>query len=138
MNVSEGASLLLYTLETESGSISIDKIVIGKIITETVDKFHGKVLISNHKGKVSGFVSKFGGIDEVNNMEINFGKNGLDIRLYIVIRFGTSINMVTEHLIQNIKKDIEEYIAIEANSVAVVVSGMFSKQVVRRNIEVRG
>lgn len=129
---------MLYKLENDSGSISIDKAVIGKIITETVDKFNGKVLISNHKGKISGFVSKFGVNDEVSNIEINFVKNGLDIRLYIVIRFGTSINMVTEHLIQNVKKNIEEYTTIEANSIAVVVTGMFSKQVVRRNIEVKG
>lgn len=129
---------MLYKQETENGSISIDKAVIGKIITEIVDKLHGKVLVSNHKGKISGFVSKLGVIDEINNMEINLGKKGLDIKLYIVIRFGTSINMITDHLIQNIKRDIEEYTSIEANSIAVVVTGMFSKQVVRRNIEVRG
>lgn len=129
---------MLFRLETEIGSISLDRSVIVKIITDTVDKFNGKVLISNHKGKVSGFVSKLGVNEEGNNMEINYGEKGLDIRLYIIIRFGTSIRMVTEHLIQNIKKNIEEYTTIEANSIAVVVSGMFSKQIVRRNIEVRG
>jgi len=138
MNISKGANELLYKLETENGSISIDKAVIGKIITDTVDLFNGKVLISNHKGKVSSFVSKLGVNDDVNNIEINMGKNGLDIRLYVVIRFGTSISMVTEHLIQSIKENIELITNLEANSIAVVVSGMFSKHFVRRNIEVRG
>lgn len=129
---------MLYKLETKDGIISIDKAVIGRIVTEAVNQFEGRVMISNHKGKVSGLVAKIGGIDDVNNMEINLGNNGLDIRFFIVIRFGTSINRVTELLIENIKKNIEDFTGVEANSIAVVVTGMVSKHVVRRNIEVRG
>ncbi len=129
---------MLYRLETKEGTISIDKTVIGKIIAEAVEQFNGKVLISNHRGKVSGFVAKIGGIDDVSSMEINSGDNGLDIRFYILIRFGTSINRVTEHLIATIKKNTEEFTSLEVNSIAVVVAGMISKQTVRRNIEVRG
>jgi|GEM_PF-428614 Uncharacterized protein conserved in bacteria len=135
---SKGADDLLYKLETQEGSISIDKAVIGNIIAESVQQFNGKVLISNHKGRVSGFVAKIGGIEDVNYMEINMGKNGLDIRFFIVIRFGTSINKVTEQLIYHIKKNVEEFTGLEANSIAVVVTGMISKQVVRRNIEIKG
>ena len=129
---------MLYRLDTDEGCISIDKSVIGTIVTKAVRQFNGKVLISNHKGKVSGFVAKIGGIEDVNHMEIAMGKNGLDIRVFIVIRFGTSINKVTEQLIQMIKKNTEEITGIEANSIAIVVTGMISKQVVRRNIEVKG
>lgn len=129
---------MLFKLEAKEGMISIDKAVVGKIIAEAVDEFNGKVLISNHKGKVSGFVAKMSGMDDTGSMEINSGKNGLDIRFYILIRFGTSINRVTEHLIGTIKKNTEEFTGLEVNSIAVVVSGMISKQTVRRNIEVRG
>lgn len=130
---------MLYRLETMSGAISIDKAVIGKIIAESVGQFKGKVLISNHKGKVvSGFAAKLGVMDDISYMEIILGKNGLDIRFYILIRFGTSINKVTEQLIRTIKENTEEITGLEVNSIAVVVTGMVSKQTVRRNIEVRG
>jgi uncharacterized alkaline shock family protein YloU len=130
---------LLYRLETMDGIISIDKTVVGKIIAEAVAEFRGKVLISNHKGKaLSGLAAKIGVTDDVSSMEINLGKNGLDIRFYILIRFGTSINHVTEQLIETIKKNTEEITGLEVNSIAVVVTGMVSKQTVRRNIEVRG
>ena len=139
MNNSRGASMLLYKLDTMDGAILIDKTVVGKIIAEAVGQFNGKVLISNHKGKVvSGFVAKFGVMDDVSSMEINLGTNGLDIRFFILIRFGTSINRVTEQLIETIKKNTEEITGLEVNSIAVVVTGIVSKQMVRRNIEVRG
>lgn len=139
MNSSKGARLLLYRLETAAGTISIEKTVIGKIIAEAVAKFNGKVLISNHKGKaISGFAARIGMMDDISSMEIVLGKTGLDIRFYILIRFGTSINRVTEQLIETIKYNTEEITGIEVNSIALVVTGMISKQTVRRNIEVRG
>ncbi|HYH03115.1 MAG TPA: Asp23/Gls24 family envelope stress response protein [Bacillota bacterium] len=130
---------MLYRLETMDGAISIDKVVIGKIIAEAVGQFKGKVFISNHKGKVvSGFAAKIGVMDDMSYMEISLGKNGLDIRFFILIRFGTSINKVTEQLIETIKTNTEKITGLEVNSIAVVVTGMVSKQTVRRNIEVRG
>lgn len=139
MNSSKGARLLLYRLETMDGTISIDKAVVGRIIAEAIGQFNGKVLISTHKGKaMSSFAAKIGVMDDISSMEINIGKNGLDIRFYILIRFGTSINRVTEQLIETIKKNTEEFTGFEVNSIAVVVTGMISKHTVRRNIEVRG
>lgn len=129
---------MLYKLETKEGSISIDKAVIGKIILQAVEQFKGKVLISNHKGKVSGITVKFGGTDDINYMDITLGSKGLDIRFYIVIRFGTSINKVTEQLIQTIKRDVEEFTGLEANSIAIVITGMVSRQLSKRNIVVKG
>lgn len=129
---------MLYKVEAKDGSISIDKNVVGRIIANAVDQFKGKVLISNHRGRVAGFAAKLGVTDDISFMEINPGKNGLDIRFYILIRFGTSINRVTEQLISAVKKNTEEITGLEVNSIAVVVTGMVSKQTARRNIEVRG
>ena len=71
-------------------------------------------------------------------IDVNLAKTGLDIRIYIAIRFGTSISMVTENLIEDIKYNIEKITSLEANSIAIVVTGMISKHMTRRNIEIRG
>jgi uncharacterized alkaline shock family protein YloU len=129
---------LLFRIETAEGTISVQKPVVGKIIADAAGAFHGKVLLSNHRGKViSGLAARLGR-DDISFMEINYGKGGLDIRFYILIRFGTSINRVTEQLIETIKKNAEAITGIEVGSVAVVVKGMVSKQTARRNIEVKG
>lgn len=129
---------MLYRVETEDGSIGITRAVIARIVTEAVEQFHGKVWISNAKGKVLGVGRKLVGMDESDFVQIEAGDKGLDIRLNIVIRFGTSIGMVTEQLIEDIKQHIEEFTGIEVNSTAIVVTGLISKQMTRRNIEVRG
>ena len=129
---------MLYKLETSTGSISITKTVIGRIVIQSVEKFRDKVTISNHKGKVPGLVKKISGGDVINNMDITMGENGLDLRIYVVINFGTSIGRITNSLIEEIHTRIKEFTGIETNSVAIVVTGMISKQqMTRRNIEVK-
>ena len=126
----------MITVETEFGTITITKSVIGKIITDVIDEFEGKVIISNHKGKVPGLVSKIGGMDEISNMEINLTEQGLDIRIFVVLRFGTSITRVTNQLVDEIHRRVRKMTAMEPNSVAVVVTGMISKHIAPRHIEV--
>ncbi|QAT42805.1 Asp23/Gls24 family envelope stress response protein [Aminipila luticellarii] len=128
---------MLYKEETENGSITIGKAVIAKIVAETVSQFHGKVLISNYKNKAVTFAAKIGVTEDINNMDITMGEKGLDIKLYIVVKFGTSIGLVTNRLINDIHDKVYEYTSIEPNSVAVVVTGMISKNIAKRNIEVR-
>lgn len=129
---------MLYKVEAKQGSIIINKAVIGKIILEAIGQFKGRIWISNHKGKIVNLKQRWGAPDGTDYMYIAMGKKGLDIRVNIVIRFGTSIGMVTEQLIHDIKYDIERLTGIEANSIAIVVTGLISKQITRRNIEVKG
>lgn len=129
--------MALYNKETYNGNIKIHRAVIGRIIIEAVSKFDGRVKITNHRGKVIRLKEKYGIPDATDYFEIVMKNNGADVRLYIAIRFGISIGLVTEQLINDIKSDIEELTGIEANSIAVIVTGLISKQIVRRNIEVK-
>ncbi|MCQ4637408.1 Asp23/Gls24 family envelope stress response protein [Anaerovorax odorimutans] len=126
----------MFTVETDLGTITVSKNAIGKIVIEAVEQFDGKVIISNHKGKVPGIVSRFGGMDDTSIMEINSGEKGLDLRVFVVLRFGTSITQVTNQLVDDIHEKMKESLGIEPNSVAVVVTGMISKNIARRHIEV--
>lgn len=127
---------MLLTVETDLGNIVVSKAAMGKIITEAVDRFEGKVIISNNKGKVPGFVSKIGGMDDSNTMEINYTEQGLDIRVFVVLRFGTSITQVTNKLVNEIHENVKKMTGMEPSSVAVVVTGMISKKIAPRHIEV--
>ena len=129
---------MLYRFNTEYGEISITKAVITKIIIEAVERFDGKVLISNQRGKiVTGLFSKIGYFDDSSNIEINMGPKGLDVRIFLVLKFGTSIAKVTNQLIEEIQHNIKAFTTAEPNSVAVVVAGTLSQQLTRRYIEVK-
>ena len=128
----------LYKVETRAGSVSITKNVIGKIVIESVKKFKGKVMISNHRGKATDMAPKKEGAGAINTMDINMGAKGLDLRIYVVINFGTSIGAVTDRLIEDIHTRTKELTGIEPNSIAIIVTGLISKdQMTRRNIEVK-
>lgn len=128
---------MFYKVETEYGTISITKTVIAKIITEAVDRLSGKVYICNQKGKIiNNLFSRLGYFDDASNIEINNGPSGLDIRLFIVVRFGTSITNVTNQLIDEIETNIKEFTSIELNSVSIVVAGTMARQIKKRHIEV--
>ncbi|MBN7772572.1 Asp23/Gls24 family envelope stress response protein [Clostridium aminobutyricum] len=128
---------MLYKEENEKGSIIIEKAVIARIIMEVVSQFNGKVFISNYKNKATTFYAKIGVTDEINSMDITMGDQGLDIKIYIVVKFGTSIKMVTNKLITDINNKIIEFTMMKPNSVSVVVTGMISKNIAKRNIEVK-
>ncbi len=69
-------------------------------------------------------------------MEITLSENGLDIRVFVVLRFGTSITQVTNRLADDIHSRIKTMTGMEPNSVAIVVTGMISKNIAPRHIEV--
>ncbi|MDI9493249.1 MAG: Asp23/Gls24 family envelope stress response protein [Bacillota bacterium] len=130
--------MALYLHETEAGTIKIQRAVIGRIVIEAVRKFQGRVLITSRKGKPVRIKHKHGIPYATDYFDISMGEKGLDIRIYIAIRFGTSIGSVTEQLISDIKADIEKLASIAVNSIAINVTCMISKQIARRNIEVKG
>ena len=130
---------MLYKVETSVGSVSITKTAIGSIVIRSAQKFTDNLKISNQKGKVTKLTKKIGGGDAtVNNLDITMSSNGLDIRIYVVMNFGTSIGTITNELIEDVYTKIEKLTGTPPNSVAVIVTGMVAKkQVARRNIEVK-
>ena len=130
---------MLYKVETSVGSVSITKNAIGSIVIRSAQKFTDNIKISNQKGKVAKLTKKIGGGDAtVNNLDITMSNNGLDIRIFVVMNFGTSIGTVTNGLIEEVYTQIEKLTGTPPNSVAVIVTGMVAKkQVARRNIEVK-
>lgn len=126
-----------YSIKTERGNILITKKVIARIVVDAVDKFEGKVFITNQNGKLFGAFSRLGGLDETINMEINFSEKGVDIRLFIVVRFGTSIGMVTTQLMDDIQAGVNRVMGIETNSLTVVLVGTISRTIAMKYMEGR-
>lgn len=126
-----------YSIKTERGNILITKKVIARIVVDAVDKFEGKVFITNQNGKLFGAFSRLGGLDETINMEINFSEKGVDIRLFIVVRFGTSIGMVTTQLMDDIQHAVNRVMGIETNSLSVVLVGTVSRTIAMKYMEGR-
>lgn len=129
----------MITVETDLGTITVAKSVIGNIIKSVIDSFDGKVIISNSKGKITNQLPKLGPKEEYSDVEIELTEEGLlNINIYVILKFGTSIKATTERIITDIRSLIKETIAMDVNEIDVTVTGMMSKHIAPRHIEVKG
>lgn len=126
-----------YTIKTELGNVVITKKVITRIIVDAVEQFEGKVFITNQNGKLFGAFSRLGGLDETSNTEISFSDKGVDIRVFIVVRFGTSIGLVTTQLMDDVQSKVKRVMGVETNSLSVVLVGTISRTIAMKYLEGR-
>lgn len=127
----------IYEEKNEYGNITISDSVIANIIIEEIAKYNGRVLITNSKGKSVSRLYKTMGGSPATNIETVIDENGLlSIKFYIVLKFGMSIKHSTEYIIDDIAKEIELATGKLPKKITVVVSGVLSKRLARRNIEV--
>ena len=128
--------MVSYKEKTEYGIITVKSAVIMQILLEAVEAFRGKAVLSDSKGKPLTLARKIRGVDEEDCIEVRTEEDGLHIRIYIVIRFGASIQRTAAVLIQRIQRGLKMHLGTEAAEVAVVVSGVATTQgITPRKIE---
>lgn len=129
---------MLYKVDTKEGQITLDRYAAAQIVEEQISQFRGKVWITNSKGAIGGFMNRLSGRSDLDDLEISMDKDGIFVRVYLVIRFGVSIRMVSERLLADIRKALEDCTELPVSEVNLVVTGTLSKHIARRNIEIRG
>jgi len=129
----------LITVDTELGTIKVAKSVIGNIIVDVIDSFDGKVILSNSKGKVPKQLAyKLGQKDESSEISMELTEAGLNIGVFVVLKFGTSIQETTNKMISDIRNNIKNMTGMEINDLTITVTGVLSKKLAPRHIEVKG
>lgn len=121
----------MYQIKNKMGTVSLNKNIIGHIVIEAISEFPNKVFLCNQKGKMLSHDPR-----NTSMMDIVFDEEHFTVKLYILLRFGTSIKTVTNKIIDNIYEDIQSTLGMCPRKVTIVVAGIVSKQIVKRNIEV--
>ncbi|MDO4393712.1 MAG: Asp23/Gls24 family envelope stress response protein [Bacillota bacterium] len=138
----------MFNIETAEGNITYGDNIVKTIVTRGVESLGDKAFLYNYSKKLPGFVPGF-------TLKVNFNKlnmssatlsnaikikydeeDGLYIRVYLIVKFGASINYITESLIDYIYEYTEKIMSIRPKKVSVSVTGVVSKNLVRRDIEV--
>lgn len=129
----------MITITTDMGKITLGKSVIGTLVMDVIESFDGKVILSDAKGRVHKLAYKLKTMDQADNIEIEQTEDGIDLRVFIILKFGTSIKTTTEKLIADIRSKVTEASGINIGTLSVVVTGMFTtNKVAPRHIEVTG
>lgn len=131
----------MFDVETKLGNIHFSHNIINKIVMNAVDARDGKAILLNYKGKymnvVPGIASKINLYDEeVGSIEILETEESIELKVYVVLRFGASIKKVTGEIIDDIYTSFEGMLGKSPGKITVVVTGILSKNIARRHIEV--
>ena len=123
---------MFRNIDTEYGSIGINKSIITQIVTDAVDAYSGKAWLGNAKAIFNIFSN-----DESSNIDIVWDDEGIYINIFLIIKFGTSISRVTNGIIDYIEKNIKVTFGDIPHKIRILVTGIESKQqVIKRDIEV--
>ena len=123
---------MFRNIDTEYGSIGINKTIITQMVTEAVDAYSGKAWLGNAKAVFNIFSN-----DESSNIDIVWDDEEIYINIFLIIKFGTSISRVTNGIIDYIEKNIKVTFGDIPSKIRILVTGIESKQqVIKRDIEV--
>ena len=123
---------MFRNIDTEYGSIGINKSIITQMVTDAVDVYSSKARLGNAKAVFNIFSN-----DESSNIDIVWDDEGIYINIFLIIKFGTSISRVTNGIIDYIEKNIKVTFGDIPHKIRILVTGIESKQqVIKRDIEV--
>ncbi len=122
--------------KNEKGMIEFEPQVFGMIAMETALDMEGIYAVTNARGKVIRL--KEPGREAMNFIEIRKSeeKNGIDIRIYVVTSFGKSISDTAVEYGERTRQRIKEITGVMVNQLTMVVTGVKSKKIARREMEI--
>lgn len=117
-----------YSFESEYGIINITKASLTQLIKDVLNDLNQGVRLASKKE-----VKSYG----KSNIEVSFKEDDeCNIKVFVVVDFGTSISGVTYNIISEIKNRMDMILERIKINITVTIVGIKSKQTAKRNIEV--
>lgn len=115
----------MFDIETKMGSIHFSQHIINRIIENAVEECAGKAILNNYRGGLNSPAVEFIESEE-----------GFELKVYIVLKFGASIKENTSIILDSIYDNAEKILGKKPLKVTVTVTGVLSKNIAKRHIEV--
>lgn len=124
---------MAYQERNENGRIRIGRAVIESVSARVIDSFEGRILVSNPKGRLRR-PGASSAEEEVGFARARIREGKLDVKLYLVSQFGTSLRESAKTLAGKLREEFPLQTGIEVGIVTMVFVGTFSEKMSRRNI----
>lgn len=126
---------MFYRERTTLGGIECDEKIIASILRRSLSLTGKHVMLSGPRGRLSR-ASQNDDSDDDSFIEIEMADDMLNIRIYIILRFGKSIKRTANEIDRRIRSDIENFSGFRVGRLTVVFAGVKSKNLSKRHIEV--
>lgn len=121
---------------SDYGAVNISKQVIDKLVLDELLKYEDVVspCSSNGKALKRGF---FSGINELlSSVEVHDYDEGMKIVFYIIVKFGESINEISNAIFDGIERNLEMFYLSKPIELKACIKGVQAEHLSKRNIEV--
>ncbi len=115
----------MFDIETKLGDIHFSQNIINKIVERAVEGSKGNAILQNYKGGINA-----------PNVEFINDEEGYDLKIYIVMKFGASIKKTTAEIIDSVYENAEKILPAGPRNITIVITGVLSKNIAKRHIEV--
>jgi uncharacterized alkaline shock family protein YloU len=127
---------MLYKEKTERGRIQYGGNIIGNVARHVIAGTGGRAVPSDAKGKhIKGDGASGAADDMIADAEFTGG--ALNVKIYILVRFGSSISKVCDDIDRDFREVIPGITGAEVGDLTIIVKGLLSKNISKRNIEVK-
>jgi len=126
---------MLYTENTGFGSVGFGAHVLGYIVKHAFEGMNGRFRASDPKGRTPRGAAKPNS-DDLSFLKAEINDGMVDLTVYAVIRFGAGIKVSAAALTDAIRAEVPLVTGLNVNRMTVVITGILSKNISRRNIEV--
>jgi uncharacterized alkaline shock family protein YloU len=126
---------MLYKEKTGRGRIGYGENIIGAVARRVIEETEGRAVPSDAKGRQLRGDGASGASDEA-IVDARFADGALNVKMYILVRFGSSIGKVCEDIDRGFRAMIPQITGTGVGELTIFVKGLLSKNVSKRNIEV--
>ena len=135
-----GGEVVTISRSTELGTITLSDLIFAEVIERSFNQKEckGRVWPATSRGRLIGTDQKSGIQEFAHEIEVKMGPddNAVSIEFSIIIRFGTSIKKITGLIGDYIAEAIKEDHGERPIFIKIRISGVKSKQIARRDVEV--
>ena len=120
---------------SDGGVMTLHDAVFARVAAECISRYYGKMIFSTPKGKPlrPGRTGKealgFIGVEHVEAM------HAVNYKIYVIVRFGISMSTLFEQAANAIRKETKYVTGFDVSRVHFFVTGVKSKNLVRRDLE---
>lgn len=122
--------------ENSRGTVDFSRPVFAMIAFETAIDQDGIYAVTNTRGRPMW--PRMKGNDSLSYVDVsmNENKSAINIKIYVVMRFGTSISRTAHRYSMAARKRIREVTGVEVDELVVAVTGVKSRKITPAELEI--
>lgn len=126
--------------ENQYGKITVSDLLYAEILKDCFqkDECKGKLWPSSQKGRQIGNDSKINVHELASSLILESDENGnnINIEIFVIIKFGVSIKQITTAIADSFAEGIYQFHNVKPKCIKVNITGVKSKAIAKRNLEV--